>query len=49
MKFKELKSDCNKVDVLINKWLRENQGVKVMDVNYAANNFGSHVLISYEE
>ncbi|ACD22149.1 hypothetical protein CLL_A1939 [Clostridium botulinum B str. Eklund 17B (NRP)] len=49
MKFKEFRSDCNFIDVLINKWLKENPSVKVMDVNYTANNFGSHVLVSYEE
>jgi hypothetical protein len=48
MKFKEF---CNQesVDLPINLWLEKNPDIKICDVKYSANGFGSHTLIIYEE
>lgn len=48
MKFKEF---CNQqsVDLPINLWLKKNPNIKIIDVKYSANGFGSHALIIYEE
>lgn len=48
MIFKEF---CNQesVDVPINEWLKKNPDIKMIDIKYSANGFGSHALIVYEE
>ena len=48
MKFKEFNNEVS-VDIPINLWLEKHPNVKISDVKYSANGFGSHALIIYEE
>ena len=47
MKFKEF--SCKQVDNLINARIKDNPKVKIVDVKFCANGFGSHALVIYEE
>lgn len=52
MKFIEFSSDV-RVDYLINNWLekesKKGNNIKILDVKFSANGFGSHALVSYME
>jgi hypothetical protein len=48
MKFKEFSNQVS-VDLPINLWLEKNPSIRIVDVKYSTNCFGSHALIAYEE
>lgn len=48
MKFKEFSNQVS-VDLPINLWLKTNPSIRIVDIKYSANGFGSHALIAYEE
>lgn len=37
------------IEFAMNKWLAENIGIRIIDVKYTANGFGSHALVIYQE
>lgn len=47
MRVKEFNSDAS-IDIFINKWLEENPEVKVIDIKYSSNEYGSNALVMYE-
>ena len=48
MKFKEF-CTTEDIDEMINRWVENHPKVKIIDLKYSANGFGSHVLMIYEE
>jgi len=37
------------IEFAMNKWFTENIGIRIIDVKYTANGFGSHALVIYQE
>ena len=51
IKFKEFESDKvdKSVENKMNKRSKENKGIRIIDVKYIANGFGSHALVIYQD
>ena len=37
------------IEFAMNKWLAENEGIRIIDIKYSANGLGRHALVIYQE